>query len=215
MESRPLVAALVAALLSILGSGFASADEVRYFQKDGVTYCETRRIVQERIPQSRMEERMETVYREKLTTEMRETTRLFRTPVTEYRWEAFWVRSWNPLARPYVAYRYVPRTHWETRNEVVKVPVTARRVVPETVTVRRPIAGWRSVEREVVSCVPVGSSAVAVGGGLPAPPLTPIEPPALARQGTIGGISRLGLDDHPPRYGNGIAWRASSDAIGR
>jgi len=215
MGSRPLVAAWVASILSLLGLGFASADEVRYYQKDGVTYCETRRTVQERIPQSRMEERVETVYREKLTTEMHETTRLFRTPVTEYRWEAFWVRSWNPLARPYVAYRYVPRTHWETRSEVVKVPVTARRVVPETRTVRRPIAGWRIVEREVVSCVPVGRSGVQVGAGLAAQPLTPVESPALARQGEIGGISRLGLDGLPPRYGTGIAWRASSETIGR
>lgn len=212
MGSRPLVAALVA---SLLGVGSVGADEVRYYQKDGVTYCETRRIVQERIPQSRMEERVETVYRDKLTTEMRQTTRMYRTPVTEYRWEAFWVRSWNPLARPCVAYRYVPRTHWETRTEAVEVPVTARRVVPETRTVRRPVAGWRTVEREVVSCVPVGGSGVPVGGSLAARPRTPVEHPALARQGEVGGISRLGLDGHPPRYGTGIAWRASTDTIGR
>jgi len=203
MASRRLMAALAVLLL---GAGRARADEVRYYERDGVTYCETRRTVQERVPQSRMEDRTQTVYREECTTEMRETTRVHRTPVTEYRWEAYWVGRWNPLVKPYLAYRYVPRTHWQERTEVVKVPVAIRRSVPETRTVRQPVAGWRTVQREVVS-------RVAVAGTPTATPLTPIQAPALARRGQIGGVSRV--DGAPPRYGANTAWRASAPTIRR
>jgi hypothetical protein len=204
MASRRWVAAALAA--SLLGARSAQCDEVRYFEKDGVTYCETRRIVDRRVPESRMEQRTETVYRQRLTTEMQDTTRTDWTPRTEYRWEAYWVGQWNLLARPSLAYRYVPRTHWEPRTVTVKVPVTALRSVPETQTVRRPVAGWRTEQQEEVS-------RVAVRGRPTGSPLAPLDSPVLARRGAIGGISRL--DGHLPRYGTSTAWRASSDAIRR
>ena len=197
MPSYRLVAAALTALMA--GTVSARADEVRYYRENGVTYCETRRTVQERVPQSRMEERPETFYREQFTTEMRQTTRTHWTPRTEYRREAYWVGRWNPLVEPYVAYRYVPRTCWEMHNEVVQVPVTTRRLVPETRTVRRPVASWRTVQKEVVDRVAVRGSA-AHG-----------QAAAVARHGPIGGISRL--DGHPPRYGTATAWRPSSATI--
>ena len=52
MASHRWVAAALAA--SLLGAGSAQSDEVRYFEKDGVTYCETRRMVEHRVPESRM-----------------------------------------------------------------------------------------------------------------------------------------------------------------
>jgi len=204
MASHRWVGAALAA--SLLGAGSARGDEVRYFEKNGVTYCETRRTVEHRVPESRMEERTETAYRQRLTTEMQDSTRTEWTPRTEYRWEAYWVGRWNPLVRPSVAYRYVPRTHWEPRTVTVQVPVNVYRSMPETRTVRQPVARWRTEQREEVSLVavrqrPTGS------------PLAPLDSPVLARRGAIGGISRL--DGHLPRYGTSTAWRASTDAIRR
>src|SRR3972149_6151286 len=204
MASRRLVAVALAA--SLFAAGSARGDEARYCEQGGVPYCETRRTVQERVPESRMEERTETVYREHLATEMQETTRTYWSPVTEYRWEAFWVGRWNPLVEPYLAYRYVPRTHWEMRTETVKVPVTARRLVPEPQPGRGPGAGWRTVEKELVD-------RVAVGRGPTGSPLAPAQAPALAEQRAIGGISRL--DNPVPPYGGGPAWRPSGGTVRR
>jgi hypothetical protein len=208
MASRLIGAALLA---SLLGGGSAPADEVRYYQKNGVTWCETRKTVEERVPVSRMEERTETVYREEFTTEMRDTTRTYWTPVTEYRWEAFWMGRWNPLVEPYLAYRYVPRTRWERRTETVEVPVNTRRWVPETRTVRRPVGGFQIVEREVVSRVPLGGNRVSGGGALAARTMTPVQAPAVARRVRVGGISQM--DSDPPRHGTATAWRASTAAV--
>lgn len=204
MASHRWVAAVLA--VPLLGAGFARADEVRYFERDGVTYCETRRTVDHRVPESRMEKRSETVYRQRLTTELQDTTRTEWIPKTEYRWEAYWVGRWNPLVQPYVAYRYVPRTHWEPRSVTTQVPVSVVRSVPETRTIRRPVARWRTEQREEVSLV-------AVRGRPTASPLAPLDSPVLARRGAIGGISRL--DGQLPRYGTSTAWRASSDVVRR
>lgn len=204
MASRRWVAAALAA--SLLGAGSARSDEVRYFEKDGVTYREARRTVEQRVPESRMEVRAETVYRQRLTTEMQDTTRTEWIPRTEYRWEAYRVGGWNPLAGSSVAYRYVPRTHWEPRSVTTKMPVTAMRSVPETRTIRRPVAGWRTEQQEEVSLVAVRQRPLQS-------PLAPQDSPMLARREVYGGISRM--DGQLPRYGTGTAWRASRDAIRR
>ena len=211
MAIRRLVAAALFA--AFVGAGSIRADEVRYYENNGVTWRETRRTVEDRVPVSRMEERTETVYREEFATEMRATPRTSRTPVTEYRWEAFWVGRWNPLAQPYPAYRYVPHTRWETRTETVQVPVNTRRLVPETRVVRGPVGGFQTVQREVVSRVPMGGSRTFVAGTLAAGPMTPVQTPAVAQRPEIGGISRMESD--PPRYGTATAWRASTDAVRR
>ena len=202
MIHRPLLATLL--LLALLGPDWSSADEVRYYEQNGVTYCETRRTVQQRVPDTVIRERPQTVYREQLSTEIEERARTYWTPVTEYRWEAFWAGRWNPFATPYQAYRYVPRTRWEKRTEVVQVPVTRRGVVPETRTVRTPVAAWRTVQREEIS-------RVAVSGRPGAAPLVPVDVPALARREQVGGLSRL--DNDPPRQGTSTAWLPNATTI--
>jgi len=213
MAIRRLVAAALFASLLGAAAPNGRADDVRYYENNGVTWRESRRTVEDRVPVSRMEERTETVYREEFTTEMRDTTRTSRTPVTEYRWEAFWVNRWNPLAQAYVAYRQVPHTRWETRTETVQVPVNTRRLVPETRVVRRAVGSFQTVKRDVVSRVPVGGSRTSVGATLAAGSLTPIQAPSVAQRPRIGGISRIESD--PPRYGTATAWRASTDAVRR
>lgn len=198
--------AALALMVSLLAGGPVRADGVRYYEEGGVTYCETRRTIQQRVPESRMQERTETVYREQLVTEMQDSVRTYWTPVTEHRWEAFWAGQCNPFVAPYLAYRYVPRTHWEKRAQVVKVPVTTRRVVPETRTVRQPVAGWRVVPKELIS-------RVAVNRGASGARATWVETPALARRETVGGIQKLESD--PPRYGSKTVWRSAGGAVRR
>jgi len=209
---RLVAAALFASIVGVVAPN-GGADDVRYYEKNGVTWRETRRKVEDRVPVSRMEERTETVYREEFTTEMRDTTRTAWVPVTEYRWEAFWVNRWNPLARPYVAYRQVPHTRWEKRTETVQEPVNARRLVPETRVVRRPVGGFQTVQREVVSRVPVVGGRTSAGAALAAGSLAPVQAPSAVQPFQIGGIARFESD--PPRYGTATAWRASTDAVRR
>jgi hypothetical protein len=191
------LAAFVAAWVWSNGS---AAEDVRYYEKDGVTYCETRRIVEERVPETRLEERSQTVYRSEPTTEMKETVRTSWNPVTEYTWEAFWVGRWNPLVQPYLAYRYVPRTRWEQKTETVQTPVTTVRVVPETKTVQCPVTTYRTVQKEVITRVAVSPRPA---GNLP----QGNQAPMLAQRQQVGGVRRL--DNDPPRYGTAGNWHSA------
>lgn len=212
---RTLTAAMF--VLVVGGSGI-SADEVRYYEKDGITYREVRQTVQKRVPEIIQEDRTQTVYREECVTEMRDVVRTRWVPVTEYQVEERLVGRWNPLVRPYFQYRTVPRTRWELRSETVQVPVVCRKLVPETRVVRVPTTRWRTVEEEIVSRVAVsirgsGSPAASIRGVAAAAPLVPVPVSAPARQDPIGGLSRLESD--PPRKGTSSAWRASGDGLRR
>lgn len=198
MLSRQILAAAV--VISLVGAPSAAADEVRYYEQDGTTYRETRRIVRRPICETQFRSSSRTIYREEQTSELRETLRTWWSPVTEYRCEAHWVGRWNPFADPYLAYRMVPRTHWEHRTDVVQVPVTSRRLVPETRSVQVPVTTRRMVTEEVIT-------RVAVGGGRPADPPILSPTPTLSRPEQIGGVARL--DKDPPRQGVSTAWRRS------
>jgi hypothetical protein len=187
--------------LVLILAATAVADEVRYYEQNGVTYRETRTVRQRPVVETEYRETTQTVYREQRSTEIRETQRVAWCPVTEYRWESYWVGRWNPLVEPYLAWRLVPHTRWEPRNEVVQTPVTVARVVPETQTVRLPVTVSRTVPEEVVTRVAVGASppATSVLGG-------PVPRPVLGEP--IGGVARL--DKDPPRSGVSSAWRAAT-----
>ncbi|MBN1589710.1 MAG: hypothetical protein JW888_09355 [Pirellulales bacterium] len=193
-------------IVSCAGSWAWGKEEVRYYAKDGVTFRETRRVVQRPILETHTQQATQTVYREESVTELRDTTRERWTPVTEYRWEAVWVGRWNPLTQPYLAYRYVPRTHWECATETVKAPVVCRRLVPETRVVSVPVTTQRVVEEEVINRVAVGSVA--------APKVPWTQPtnvaklvPVPSNSEPIGSVARL--ENDPPRHGVSTAWRAS------
>ena len=209
MVRSPILAATL--VLSLNGWTSALGDEVRYYEKDGVTYRETRRVVQRPILETQTRESTRTVYREEYTTQMRESVRKRWTPVTEYRQEAYWVNRWNPFAQPYVAHRYVPRTRWEQSTETVKTPVTCRRLVPETQTVRVPVTTQRLVNEETITRVAVGGSPTR---NVPWTAPSSTTPSSMARlvpvpkeSGPIGGTARLESD--PPRQGTNTAWRPS------
>jgi hypothetical protein len=194
-------------LIGLAGSSASGGDDVRYFEKDGVTYREVRRVVERPVMETRLQASTQTVYRQRDTVEWRDATRQRWTPVTEYRWEACWVGQWNPLAQPYLAYRYVERTRWVQSTETVKTPVIHRRVVPETQTVQTPVTAQRTVQQyQVVSRVAVDGAPASQG------PWTEPARMASVPQATnaIGGVARLESD--PPAVGPSMAWRAASDA---
>lgn len=173
---------------------YGEAGDVRFYEEDGVTYRETRVRVRRPVSETRYEERQETVYRPRYTTDIRDATQTYYAPVTRYQWEARWHGWWNPFQDPYVAYHLVPYTYWQTRQQTIQVPQTKSEWVPETRTVRKPITTLRFVEKEEVSRVAVNpqprrstaSSAPAVAQGVQKP---------------IGGVARLEGD--PPRHGTG------------
>lgn len=198
------------ALLLLAGrAATAAADDVKYFEKDGVTYRETRQVVRRPVVETRLEARDCTIYRDKLTTEVQDVPRSIPVAITEYHWVPVVRRSWNPFAPPYVAYEMVPQTRWETRNDVVKATVTRRQVVPEKVTQQVPVTTQRYVEDEIISRVavstrPAGAANTAIAGTPPATlPVNPNVAPAAAATGNgssianrpaIGGVRKLDID---------------------
>ena len=216
MVARPLLIAI--GLICCVASWVQANETVRYYEKDGVTYRETRRVEQQPVVETRTETSNQTVYREESVTELRDTVRERWTPVTEYRWEAFWVNRWNPLAKPYMAYRYVPHTRWERSVDTVQTPVVCRRLVPEKRVVHVPVTRQRMVEREVISRVAVRSTpapTVATRTTTSAPRVAWAPPsrtgqlvPVASYRGPVGGVARLDEKD-PPREGTSTAWQSS------
>ncbi|MFV2066605.1 MAG: hypothetical protein ACC645_06455, partial [Pirellulales bacterium] len=102
-------------LLSIHGAAIGSsfAEGVRYYEENGVTWRETRHTVQRPVWVTRYEQREQTVYRPKVSTEYRDSYQTYQVPVTEYRWETRWHGRWNPFVRPYTTQAMVPVTRFE------------------------------------------------------------------------------------------------------
>jgi hypothetical protein len=199
MDCR-IMAAIAVVVSLIAAAPSARGDEVRYYQQDGVVYRETRRVVLHPVCETKYRQTTQTVYREERNCEFRDTVRTWWSPKTEYRCEARWEGTWNPFTDPCLVYRMVPQTCWEARTEVVQVPVTSCRMVPETRTVEVPVTTRRMVAEEVISRVAVGGNHSAARPILSSSP-TPVEPIE------IGGLARL--DKDPPRQGVNPAWRQS------
>jgi len=176
---------LVAA--SVTCASTALAEDVRYVEKDGVTYREVVRRIQRPMTETRVEERAQTVYREQYVTESRPSVKTVYRPVTEYQLEARWHGVLNPFVRPYVGYHYVPRTRWEQETHEVPVTVTRREVVPETRTVQVPILSRRMVEDEVVTRTAVSSTGRRTA--------------SVVSRGSVGGVAELQND--PPKRPSG------------
>lgn len=187
---------LATTTLVLFCAGQAKAQQSRVYEEGGVTYHETRHVVQRPVTETRIEERARTVYRERYTTDLHDTHRVSWTPVTEYRWEAYWRGRFNPLVQPWLEHRLVPRTHWEARSEVVQVPVARRELVPETVTEQVPVVTRRFVDEEHISRVPVGGSSTRMAATTGT---------SVARSNQIGGVANLSSDR--PVRANDSEWR--------
>jgi hypothetical protein len=145
--------------IAVLPLGIAPmlADEVRYYEQNGVTMRETRHTVQQPVCEVRWQPTSRTVYREQLTTECREQIRTTWTPVTQYRCQPCPSGLAGPAGQACVGSYLVPETRWEARQETIKTPVVCRRWVPQTETVQAPVATQRMISQEVVTHVAVNA----------------------------------------------------------
>jgi hypothetical protein len=190
-------------------------DQLRYYQENGVTYCETRRTVQRPVSETTMQPTTRTVYKEQCYTEMKDVANVCWTPVTTYRTETHWVGILNPFVEPALETEFIPQTCWQQRTEVVKkVPVTCRRMVPEVQQVQVPVTTQKLVlEDYVVNRVAItGPIQQTAPQMIPQPYPTPAQsyagqPASIYGSGPIGGIARLNQD--PPRYGTGTSGTSS------
>ena len=184
MRKSYFLAAL--AFVSSLGAAALPAEEVRYFEQDGLTYKETRRVVQRPVNEIKYEQRQQTVYREQTQTDLVETSRTVHHPVTEYRWVTVMKGRWNPLVQPYFTQELVPVHTWQPREHIIRTPVQRRELIPEQRTVSVPVSQQRIAQEEVITRVVVGPSsgnAANVAGN---------------QSGTtLGGVARL--ENDPPR----------------
>ncbi len=154
----------------LLAATPAMAQDVRYYEDNGITYRETTQTVKRPIPHTEMQSRDVTYYRERYTTDLQDVTRTYQVPVTQYVYEPRVEGRWNPFVQPTLTYRMVPRTHWETKVETVKIPVSRRDVVPETVTQQVPVTTHKIAEDKVVSRVAIGTTGAAGAGTLASNP---------------------------------------------
>lgn len=166
----------------------AAADDVRYVQENGVTYRETTRVERQPVVETVVEQREQTVYTPRVTTEMRESVRTVYVPVVEYRYEPRVHNWWNPFAPAHVAYHQIPSTRWEPRTEVVRTPVTYHELIPETRVVEKPVrklgfADQKRIERVAVTPVP----------------MTPTSSAATVARRPVGSVGVI--TNEPPRYG--------------
>ncbi|MGE0609017.1 MAG: hypothetical protein AB7O62_18125 [Pirellulales bacterium] len=200
----------------------ARADEPRYVQQNGVTYLETptSATVRRLVPDTRMEEREETVYRREIHNEVKEVERRYSVPITEYRREMRWHGTWNPFSQPYMVEHLVPVTRWETRTETVKIPTARVALVPEKRTRQVPITTYKEIEVPVVARTIVPPSRTySPAPTVAAAPRTNIATRNRAAAGDpfvnnstidssaarVGGVSRL--DSDPPRQSSRHDWR--------
>jgi hypothetical protein len=186
---------LFAGALALIAAA-ARGEDVRYFEEGGVTYRETRVNVGQATAMTGQQPANQIAYAEQLHTEYQSTIRVYSVPVTEYRSETYWVGRWNPFSQPYQAQRMVPVTRWQTRTEVVQVPVTRRELVaqtqaPPTTALVQQGAGQTLVTRVVVSSQAAKQPTMASHQAAPSSP--------------IGGASPL--SQWPGAVANDADWR--------
>jgi hypothetical protein len=165
------VAILAAGIWCTAVGVLSAADQVTYEDKDGVTYRVTTRTVKRPILETKIQAQERTIYRQKVTTELQTVNRSYPVQTTRYQWMPVWQKSWNPFSPPYLVYRQVAVTDWETRQETVQIPVTKTEMVPEKLVDQTPVTTQRFVEDTYTERVAVGAkpqTAVAT-----APKLTP------------------------------------------
>jgi hypothetical protein len=197
----------ISALTAIWLAASVRADEGRYVRENGFLYYDLYRSVPKYVNETSLQQSTRTVYKEQLDTETKEVPRTWWCPVTTYRQETEMVGRWNFFIEPYYETQIVPETRWVQHCDKVKMPVTTRKLIPETQTVQVPVTHQRVVyEKVLVSRIVVNTASPPA----PTPSASPTIPnwqPAVTTtlpryqplQGErIGGIARLESD--PPRY---------------
>jgi hypothetical protein len=220
-------ACVVAASLASAAPAFAQ--QVRFYEENGITYRETKEVVRRPVTETRLEDRPRVVYRPQPGTSVQKCYRTVRVPVTEYRSVTRWVGRYNPFVQPYAVEERVPVVRWEYRTEEYNVPLANAPLVAETVTEKVPVQSRRFVDEEVIRRVAVsgpaaGANSTGLAAQLPAResrdvpasdpfarPQTSVVSTPAARTPTaaapipIGGVAKMESD--PPRQGVNSGWR--------
>jgi hypothetical protein len=141
------------------------ADEVQFYQENGITYRETRRLAQRTVYETQYQPRQKVRFRWQPKGEMHDEVRSYAVPITENRVETRLVGRWNPFVRqPYTVQKVVPVTRYEYRTSTVRVPTTHRSLLPVPVNETVAVPATRQVTDVIVSRV-----AVSAPGGAPLP----------------------------------------------
>lgn len=90
---------VVPVVTSIFFLSYAAGDQLRYYQQNGITYCETLRTVQRPVCETKMLQTTRTVYKEQFYTETKDVTQVYWYPVTTYQAETNWVGRWESFCR--------------------------------------------------------------------------------------------------------------------
>lgn len=154
---RVLVIGVVAGTLGL--SREATADQNAGFFTDpatGIVYRKVTRTIDKPIVETKVTQRQQTIYKPKTITETRPTTRRMYIPVTENRWVPRVEGRWNPFVQPRVAYKNVPQTRWQVKDEVIAETKTQVKWEPETQTVSVPQQSLRMTREQVVDFEPIG-----------------------------------------------------------
>lgn len=162
----PFVVAVLAATSLLATTPSLKAQQTESIvEENGIRYRVTKQITKRPIYETKVEQQQQTVYREQYNTQFQTSYRTYLVPITEYRMEPYVANRWNPFAAPYTAYRYVPVTRWETRQEPISVPIVRRDWVPQQQTVHIPRTTTTMVEDEVVSKIALGPATNSSGSG--------------------------------------------------
>ena len=188
IRSRMLAASLV---LGTMSAAPLAADDARYVERDGIKYHETTRQVHRPITETRYEDQEYTAYNDRYTTEMQEVPRTYQVAVTQNQWVPGYQRTWNVFAPPVLSYRMMPVTRYETRTEMVKIPVTRHESIPTRQVRKVPVTKTHLAVEEHTSRIPVGT--VGDGGTL------------TASRSDAGGTR---LESDPPRGSSSSDWRS-------
>ena len=165
---------------------------------DGVTYQETRRIVQRSIPVTEYKTHQQKVYQQQTTNQVQSYQQTYLTPITEYRWVVRQRGVLNPFVAPYWTHKLEPFTRWENRAATVQVQVPTAQWVEQQQTVSTPVTTYKTVQEEHVSRV-----ALSV-----APAASPVQPAtAIASRLQLSPIGGQQLTSDPPRTASG--WTAA------
>jgi hypothetical protein len=191
LASKPFAFLLALSGIAVMASSAVAQSGVRYYEKDGMTYRESRSVIQRPVTQTELQPRERVTYREQVSTSYEPRSRTVYTPVTTYQWQARWQDVLNPFKPATMAYQLVPQTQWQAHVQQVETPITRREMVPQREVVDVPVTTRRYVDEEVIRRTVVN----------------PSQGTSVARREVIGGVSSL--ENDPPR--DGANWRPAGN----
>lgn len=129
------------------------APEVKEETINGVKHRVTRQVVKQTVPVTIMQDRQQTVYAPKVSTETVTHQQVYSVPVTQYEVVPVLHGRWNPFIEPYYTYETQLVTRYQQQTVNVQIPVSRSEWVTETKIVQVPVTEYRTAEQEIVTRV--------------------------------------------------------------